>query len=316
MKVLLISSAFYGYHCVIRKGIEKLGFECDEYIFAHGFLYNILSILPISGKISDKLRDNHFKRHISRYAHPYDKIVVIKGSCISNENHRLLRELNPAAKFSLYIWDDIALDMGELDIMQYYDKVFSYNPQDCLKYNMIFRPMFFDNTIDKPAMKKDIDLFYIASYRKNRIKFIEKVLENTKAYRIRYKVILKSSLPFFFSRCDNIKHWRFFRFHALPYQEMYSFLNRSRCSIELCRPGQEALSTRAFESLYTQTKIITTNESIKDYDFYCADNVLVVDENNPSIPEWWIKTPFYHIDKCILEKYSLDSFCSELLTDN
>lgn len=315
-KVLLISHRFYDYHNVIKKGIERLGYDCDGYCFTYGFFFKLFNIIPCFGRLATIVRDNHFRRHILNYSNPYDVVIVIKGSALSPRNHEMLRKLNPSAKFSLYIWDDVAQDKGELAIRYYYDKVFSYSPIDCKEYGMIYRPMFYDDTMDNTAVEKDIDIFYIATYRKNRLGFIDKVVANTKPYGLKYKIIVRNSLHRFVFHLGNLRHWCYFKFRNVSYGEMFSYLKRSKCSVELCPPGQKALTTRSFEAIHTKTKIITTNPLIKNCDYYNPDNVLVVDEQNPIIPEGWIRTPFREIGEGVLNRYSLDSFCRELLSND
>ena len=314
LKVLLISHKFYDYHNVIKDGIERLGYDCDGYCFANGFLYRLFLHIPYCEKISKKIRENHFRRHIPKYANPYDFVIVVRGSALSVKNHELLRQLNPSSKFSLYIWDDIAYDVEELAIRHFYDKVFSYNPQECKKYGMIFRPMFYDNSIDNGGLNKDIDIFYIGTSRSNRADFMDRIVENTKSYGLKYKIIIRSNLYRFLIDRKKVHHWRYSNFRNVSYYEMFTYLKRSVCSVELCPQGQEALTTRAFEALYTKTKIITTNRSISQYDFYNPSNVLIVDEENPVIPVEWIQEPFCEIEKSVLDKYSLDVFCRELLS--
>lgn len=315
MKVLLIAPQFYGYHKLIRKEIERMGYRCDEYLYPDGFFFNLFSITPILKRWSNLIKDFHLRNSINKNRESYDIVLIIKGSEISLKNHLLLRQLFPDAKFSLYIWDDIELDRGEIDVMKFYDRVFSYNPNDCKKYNMVFRPMFFDQSILLDySTPKDIDLFYIASYRPNRLCFINRIFNNTQIYNLVYKIILRCSLFSFIRHIENIKHIKYFNFLKVPYRDMVQYLSRSKCSIELCRPGQESLSTRSFEALYTKTKIITTNASIKSYDFYNPVNVLVVDEENPIIPLEWVNLPFQDIDKELLKKYTLQTFVQELIT--
>ena len=313
-KVLLISHKYYDYHNVIKKGIERLGCDCDGYCFAHGFFYRLFNFIPCFGMFATKIRENHFRRHILNYSNPYDAVIVIKGSALSAENHEMLRRLNPSAKFSLYVWDDVAQDKSELAIRHYYDKVFSYSPLDSDKYGMVYRPMFYDDTIGDTVVEKDIDIFYIATYRKNRLDFIDRIVDNTRPYGLKYKIIIRNSLHRFMASLDNVRHWYYFKFRNVPYEDMFAFLKRSKCSVELCPPGQNALTTRSFEALHTKTKIITTNRLIIQSDYYHPDNVLIVDEKNPIIPEAWIRTPFHEIEKSISDKYSLETFCRELLT--
>lgn len=64
---------------------------------------------------------------------------------------------------------------------------------------------------------------------------------------------------------------------------MIAVLAISKAQIEIQHPSQKGLTTRAFESLGTKTKLITTNPAIRQYDFYNSNNILIIDRNNPVI---------------------------------
>lgn len=314
MNVLLIAPTFYGYHKVIQQEIERQCMACDEYLYPSGFFYSLIYIMPFFKRYYNKIRNWHLTNFLKHNKKHYDLIIVIKGSEVSCSNYLLLKQKYKNAKFVLYIWDDIALDKEELDIVKYFHRTFSYNPEDCKRYNMNFRPMFFDQSRKlKSNVAKNIDLFYIGSYRPNRFKFVKRIIECAKEQIIKKKIILRCSIPYFLSRKENITYIDYFKFKSVPYNDMVEMLQQSKCCLELCRPGQESLSTRAFEALYTRTKVITTNSSIKNYDFYNENNILVVDEMSPNIPKGWIAQPYLELEDIILHKYSLQSFCKDLI---
>ncbi|WP_228731997.1 MULTISPECIES: hypothetical protein [Pseudomonas] len=60
-----------------------------------------------------------------------------------------------------------------------------------------------------------------------------------------------------------------------------------RMSLE---PGQAGLSFRFFEAMTSRKKVITTNKSVVDYDFYNPANILVIDEKYTL--QGWVKTVF------------------------
>lgn len=57
-------------------------------------------------------------------------------------------------------------------------------------------------------------------------------------------------------------------------------------------------------------KIITDNLSVKKYDFYSANNILIVDYENIPLEEVkaFLEMPFKPLEPSIKEKYSLESW--------
>ncbi|WP_277759405.1 hypothetical protein [Pseudomonas sp. A34-9] len=85
-------------------------------------------------------------------------------------------------------------------------------------------------------------------------------------------------------------------------------VKRSRIILDISKPGQTGLSFRFFEAMAARKKVITTNKSVVDYDFYNPANILVIDEANPVIPEQFITDPYVDIPEPIYQKYTLQGW--------
>ena len=290
----------------------RQGHICQVALFPHNFWYKLSSVLL--GNMAETFFMNFFfNRLMKKVQFNPDVIVVIKGSLLNSSNYDCLKNKYANSKFVLYIWDDINLDKKELDIIGYFDKICSYNPMDCKEYGFTFRPMFFDQSMNLSHINKSIDLYYIASYRKNRLDFICKLLDNMCRNALKYKVVLKCNPLLILSDIKNLGKLHFFRILPIEYSEMIRDLAKSKCCVELCRPHQKSLSTRPFEALGTRTKVITTNKNIASYNFFIPQNILIVDEKNPVVPENWLDSPYIEVDNKILEQYTLCRFVEELL---
>jgi hypothetical protein len=102
---------------------------------------------------------------------------------------------------------------------------------------------------------------------------------------------------------------------SIPYQEMLKLLNHYEVILDIAKPHQNGLSLRIFESLGMNKKIITNNQSVKAYDFYHPNNILVINFNHLDIPEAFFKTPYQSIDEAIKQKYHLKSFVKTVLSN-
>ncbi|WP_095125484.1 hypothetical protein [Pseudomonas sp. Irchel s3a12] len=85
-------------------------------------------------------------------------------------------------------------------------------------------------------------------------------------------------------------------------------VKRSRIILDIAKPGQAGLSFRFFEAMASRKKVITTNKSVVDYDFYNPANILVIDEANPVIPERFITDPYIDVPEHIYQKYTLQGW--------
>lgn len=69
---------------------------------------------------------------------------------------------------------------------------------------------------------------------------------------------------------------------------------------------------RVIEILGARRKLVTTNTSIKDYEFYNKDNILIIDRENPIISKEFCDTDYQPLDDCIYIKYSLDAWLEDI----
>ena len=108
---------------------------------------------------------------------------------------------------------------------------------------------------------------------------------------------------------------RHYIYNQINLNEVAEYTRSSRCTIDMPIESQTGLAMRCIEALPCQTKIITTNKHIKEYDFYCPENVMIIDRDNPVFDVDFIKSPYKPIPKEIVEKYSLENWVKTIFRD-
>ncbi len=76
------------------------------------------------------------------------------------------------------------------------------------------------------------------------------------------------------------------------------------------------MTIRTIEALACGNKIITTNETIKEYDFYNPNNIWIIDRKSPYIDPEFILSPYEKIDERIINSYSIKKFVDCLVNRN
>ena len=71
---------------------------------------------------------------------------------------------------------------------------------------------------------------------------------------------------------------------------------------------------RTIEMVGMNKKLITTNQTIKDYDFYNPKNISVVDRKNVVIDDEFLHTSYEPLSKEMYQKYSLQCWILEVLS--
>lgn len=136
----------------------------------------------------------------------------------------------------------------------------------------------------KGSPNKTIDIACIISFRLDRAEILNNIISTNPFLKKELFWLIKGS-KVLFVKCHNaIGLLRpYLTQKTIRYSEMIAVLAISKAQIEIQHPSKKGLTTRAFESLGTKTKLITTNPAIRQYDFYNSNNILIIDRNNPVI---------------------------------
>ena len=96
---------------------------------------------------------------------------------------------------------------------------------------------------------------------------------------------------------------------ARQIKEIY---RNSNCILDVEHQRQRGLTMRTIELVGMQKKIITTNASVTEYDFYNPSNICVIDRENPVVEESFWGKAYEPIREEILRRYALESFVKEI----
>lgn len=107
-----------------------------------------------------------------------------------------------------------------------------------------------------------------------------------------------------------------YQYNKLSAKQIIEISQKSRCIVDIQHSNQTGLTMRTFEMLGLKKKLITTNRTIKDYDFYNDNNICIIDPNNIQIPEEFLLTPYEPISYEVYDKYSLKNWVLNLLDCN
>ncbi len=218
----------------------------------------------------------------------------------------LLKDLkNKTDSFIAYYYDSCTKYPKQAEIIHFFDEIYSYEKEDIDKYNFIETSNFiYDGNIEKPEPKYDI--FNISSYD-SRIHEIDKIS------KLLHDAGLKIHFLLFWFEKLNYPHLTSTT-EYVSLSETKKLIAQSRSMIDIQRTDQKGLSFRTFESLGYRKKLITTNVSVKKFDFYHPNNILVIDSDNINIDK--IKTfldlSYVEISDDILSKYSLKNFTKKI----
>jgi hypothetical protein len=313
-RVLFIGPAFYSYHEVIIKGIEKTLPATVDYfpqITPNKYLQRISEHVDLNAYFARHLQ-KRVEKGIRNIKYKYDYIFVIKGDIVNDDLMKRLKNEFPDALFIYYTWDSFVKYPQAERNLKYFGRKYSFDGNDCLKYPEVrYLPLF--HNWKQPAHEKDsfaYDLLFVGNATFRRLDFLEKIQPQCDVYNIRVKYYLPISRKLFlYYKMTNrygslLKH---FYFKRISLEEYFVLLSETKAVIDSEHPTQSGLTMRTIESLALNKKLITTNKNILKEPFYNPANIMVIDRSCPCIEPDFFKTGF-EPDNRFWNNYSLETW--------
>ncbi|MEG0988585.1 MAG: capsular biosynthesis protein CpsH [Clostridium sp.] len=320
-KILFISPEFFGIDKIIMHVLEEKGASVswlNERSVTSAFCRALNAVNPYFFYYQS---NRYYRKSIEKLNETFDIVFVIKGDMVTKETISFFKRKNPNAKIILYLYDPVRYIKGILPKISLYDKVISFEPDDCEKYGFEFRPLFCD-------FKKD-------SNKKNAVQKKYNICFYGTMYGDRFDIVQQAKV---FCEKNNIKFYSFCflrgKFMALYYwikskafrklgvdaisftpknsDEISDIISSSDIILDTNDVYQGGLTLRTLETLVSGKKMITTNSNIEKYDFYNPKNIYVIDRKKIFIPQDFLKTEYEPVDPAILERYTAEGWVHDV----
>ncbi|MFA0268032.1 hypothetical protein AB4490_14640 [Vibrio cyclitrophicus] len=322
MKIVIISSNFFGYSKKIQEKLESQGHEVN---LVNDFP-NDSKIVKIICRLSrgklNFLFNDYFRKELLKFG-DVDRVLVIKGETLSVSSCDLINQISNN-RAVLYQWDSLANNRNLKNIMNSFSNLYSFDFEDCEKYDFKYLPLFHDidcGFFQETINVKDYDVSFVGTVHEDRLPIINKIEDKLKleGYKTNFYRYYPSKWLLKIRKIIDYRLWRVdisnVNYQPLSYSEYLSFLLRGKATVDIHRRVQSGLTIRTVEALAMDIKIITTNDKIKDE---CGDlngQVLIIDRsgdlNNSSV----VKLLDAELNEnCIRNKYHLDYWVNEILS--
>lgn len=319
MRILLIGMPFYEYINQIKKGIcSEMDAQVDVLILQKlsSTFENMLNKLTKGKYLKKKDYVIQKKFFMQKCKVEYDYIFVIVGRGIDERLFGNFIFHQRKSRKILYLWDDINRINNYHNIKNFFDNIFSFDEEDCYNEKLDFLPLFYCDDFVYKGEKKVYDISCIGSLHSDRKKIMDKILNVFSKEKYNWYALLKVTKLYFigdFLRNKRIKKPEFYLgYKEINMKKNAEILKQSRVVIDIPYVGQKGLSIRSLEALAANAKLITTNSSIKKYDFYNEYNIHIIDRENPSVDEEFISRPYHSIESNIVNQYSLSEWIKRI----
>jgi hypothetical protein len=144
-----------------------------------------------------------------------------------------------------------------------------------------------------------------------RIVQLNEIARQLDTININYKFIVVSN-----NRPDelhkNIEHTH----HGVDISQLKTYLEESKVILDLVRNGHNGLSFRVFEALAYQKKLITTNHTIKNYEFFNPNNIMVLNPENIQIDSTFFLKKYEALHDNVYHQFTIDNFVNTVFELN
>lgn len=326
MRLLLIMPKFFDYPKLIVKELTKMGYDVDFFDDRPSTSGVVKAIIRVKKDLIKKYIENYFNEIMDTVKKKkYDVVFLISGQSLSftEEMIRELKEIQPQAKFLLYQWDSQKNFPYIKKMHTYFDVCYSFDRTDVESTPALkFLPLFYSERYEIIGEKKQVDYKYDFSFvgtaHPKKYKFINEMSAQLKEVYPNQFIyfFFPSRIVYFYRKLFNVelRNARYDEFHYTPLsgEEMDDLIANSRCILDSAQEGQIGLTIRVIEALGAKKKLITTNQDVKNYDFFKEENIYVYEGMFDFSSKFFTKE-YVELDKDVYKKYSLKSWLTEIL---
>lgn len=325
-KVLYIGTPIFNYHKKIVSEFKKQGYCVDYYDDRPSESSFIKGAMKIRKNLMNFLIQRYFDKIMSETRDKrYNLVFIINCKVFTPLMIQQLRDSQKTAQFVLYMWDSLTLYPNSKELIPIFDKSYSFDLDDCDKIDeLTFRPLFFCEEYEKlgQEVKRNslYDLISVCTAHPNRYQTMHELFPALESRGIRiFSYMFLNRLQYLYNKVF-VSEFRGakkseFKFKPLSANENLAILKNSNTVFDMQHNMQSGLTMRTIETLGANRKLITTNKSIKKYDFYNENNIFVMDKHNLSEIEEFIKKDYNPINEDIYKKYRLCSWVNTIINE-
>jgi hypothetical protein len=313
MKITIISYDNWGLNNHLKNALEQKGHTvCYINFFEFKYkypdfktkLYNFILKTVTNRNIKNIYYGKEILKKLNENAEIQDVILTIKGDFI---DPRSILEFKKFTKKSIAFFNDSINRCPKIkQVIHAFDKVYSFEKEDCIKHNLNFITNWIYPIHTTSICNEKYQVYNISS-KDSRTAILSKIAGVLKENKIKYKIII-------FHKKNKVKEPNIeFTPVQIPLSEVNDNLCNTQVLLDINRLGQNGLTFRVFESIGLEKKLITTNHDIKNYDFYNPNNILIIDEKKPIIPMAFFGTEYEKIPEKIFNNYTLQQWVDNVL---
>ena len=325
-KIIFFSVQTFNYERFIAEKLRSYGSEVIYYDERPNNSNFTKGIIRLKRSLYQRKIDAYYNEILKKTAYvQFDYLLVIRGEVVPAFFLKEFKSRNPDCTFIFYTWDAFANHNHALSILKFFDRKFTFDTKDSIKYSIGFRPLFFideyKNILSQKTAKR-YDTLFIGTAHSDRYIISDTISEwckknSFKSYSFYY---MHSLFVYVYKRLfekgfEKVKLSKL-SFKSASLDRIMNLYAESTIIVDIQHPNQSGLTMRTFEAIGAKKKLITTNQEILRYSFYNDNNILVIDRNNIILKKDFFKND---VEEISIEHYnlmSIDGWITEIFFDS
>ncbi|MEA5222677.1 hypothetical protein VB296_07270 [Enterobacter cloacae] len=318
-KALVFCPKFFSYDIEIKKAIENQGYSVelhDERPSTDLFIRALIRF-GFNAVLKRKI-ENYYLNIFNSLNETVDILIIINPESITPE---LLKKFRGKCKnIVVYMWDSFKNKPQAKNLIPHADSFYTFDVNDSQAFNIKFKPLFYSDIykIDELQTLPRYDISFIGTVHSSRYEYVKKISHDFNSYTFFF---CPSHFVFFYKKyiTREIKKVAIkdVSFKSLSVNDVISVVANSKCILDISHPLQQGLTMRSIETMGAKRKLITTNKSIVNYDFFDEDNILVVDNAfTKHQVEHFLQRKYKSLEAEIYNKYSVNYWVQDFLRDS
>lgn len=259
--------------------------KCNYYKNLKEFLFKIVNKLGIV------FYGQNFLSKSWRYkVNQYNKFILFDCG-YSTLVTKYIKKHNKNCKIILWNWnpcteEKVRYFQNDKNI----DEIWTYDKRGADEFNLSYNSQFYNKNIKLNEKVCNFDIVFLGA-NKNRnglIKKYQNIFEK-KDIKCKFKIVNSNN--------ENIS-----------YEKYLEFISDGKILLDIVTKDVTGITLRIMEGLFFNKKVITNNQTIKEYDFYNENNFFIIENDNFEYLDNFIKSDYIPTKEEILERYDFENW--------
>jgi hypothetical protein len=319
-EILFFAPKFFGYDLEIAEALSVRGAIVHSHSYLPSSSNLVKAIVRVRRELIVHYTNRYFRSIIAGLRHrAISHIFIIKGETITKHILLMLRSAFPCARVILYLWDSIKNYPNVRENIDVVDKTLSFDPDDSVANSKVaFLPLFFSrkfaSTPDYCWEDLEYDVSFVGTLHSDRLRILNELEDRFRKLNLTFRKVyfLRTPLHYYWGKLTDFAYQSHrasdFVTTPVPSAAVRDIFFKSRVIVDIQHPKQQGLTMRTVEALGSRRKLITTNASIRSYDFYYPENIRIIGRHGETLTTEFFRTPGVMVPDPIYHKYSIDGW--------